>query len=74
MIDSDKGFYLKVMMCEECPHCDRWKRRGASFCYRDYKRLPVELQRALWRRIGRGYEKAFEAAFAWLAEDERGGL
>ena len=70
MIDSDKGFYLKVMMSEECPVCDGWKRRGSSFCFRHYKSLPVELQRPLWRRIGRGYERAFEEAFAWLSEAE----
>ena len=52
-------------MAEVCL-CRKPKKRGRSFCLDCYLRLPVNIQRALWRRCGDGYEEAYVAAKEWL--------
>ena len=62
---SDWGFYIEEFRSEEC-FCGREKRPKHSFCFSCYKKLPKEMQRALWRHFGRGYEQAYEAAHEYL--------
>jgi hypothetical protein len=50
--------------------CSRWKPKARSFCGACYHNLPAELRRALYRRIGEGYEAAFTEAVKFLAEQE----
>lgn len=46
--------------------CGRVKRPRQTFCSRCFQRLPPALKRALYRRIGEGYEEAYAAAVAAL--------
>jgi hypothetical protein len=32
--------------------------------------LPTAMQKALWRRLGAGFEEAYAAAKAWLLRDD----
>ncbi|MDY7035541.1 MAG: hypothetical protein SV375_05180 [Thermodesulfobacteriota bacterium] len=61
-------WYVDELMSEQCL-CERPKKRHHSFCYRCYRSLPGDLQRALYNRIGDGYEEAFEEAVKWLEEN-----
>ena len=67
-IEKDKRFYALELESEEC-QCGKQKKSGFSFCYNCYKSLPFEMQNALWKRIGHGYEEAYEEAFRFLIED-----
>ncbi|MBW1666739.1 MAG: hypothetical protein JRJ66_01570 [Deltaproteobacteria bacterium] len=58
-------WYADELMSEECL-CGRSKKRHYSFCYRCFKALPEDMQKALYQRIGEGYEEAFEEAVKWL--------
>lgn len=49
-----------------CPMCGRVKRAAETLCRDDYRRLPRELQKALYRRVGEGYDAAVHAAFDYL--------
>ena len=61
----DLKFYLDEFKSEEC-FCGKTKKARFSFCYGCYMSLPNEMQRALWRPFGRGYEEAYEEAVQWL--------
>jgi hypothetical protein len=60
-------FYLRELRGEEC-QCGKAKKSGHSFCWECYKSLPNDMQRALYRRYGYGYEEAYDAAVKWLTE------
>jgi len=78
---TDWKFYADELMSEEC-WCGREKRRHYSFCWRCYRKLPADLQKALYRKIpaclpsavrqawlsgrGEGYEDAYEEAVKYL--------
>lgn len=47
--------------------CGRVKRHRQTFCTRCFQALPPALKRALYCRIGEGYEEAYDAAVAALA-------
>lgn len=49
---------LSDLFGRSCSGCGLTKRADQSFCYRCYKKLPKRLQRALYQRIGDGYESA----------------
>jgi len=49
-----------------CPCCGRAKNPGHSFCGACYRILPQEMQRALYRKVGNGYEEAYAAAVRYL--------
>jgi len=58
-------FYIDELMSDECA-CGRPKWPKRSFCYRCYVRLPADMRRDLYKRIGDGYEAAYEEAVKWL--------
>jgi hypothetical protein len=62
---SDKRFYYIELMSNECA-CGYPKKRKQSFCYKCFKSLPEEMQKALYRLIGNGYEPAYDEALAYL--------
>jgi hypothetical protein len=62
------GFYLNQLKSNEC-FCGGTKKPKMSFCYPCYKSLPNEMQRALYQRLGDGYEDAYEEACQFLMED-----
>lgn len=43
-------------------HCGREKRARETFCRGCYYALPAPYRRALYSRIGEGYEEAYAAA------------
>jgi hypothetical protein len=49
--------------------CGRAKQPGKSFCYGCYKKLPPEKQKALYRKIGSGYEQAYDDAHTYLTRE-----
>ena len=66
---KEKNFYIRALASEEC-YCDREKKHGYAFCYRCYNQLPPEMQKALYRLVGKGFEGAYEEAVKWLSENE----
>ena len=48
--NNDRLFYLKNLAGEECL-CGKEKLKNNSFCYRCYKAMPVNMQRALTGEI-----------------------
>lgn len=66
-VDTSKygNSYIDALMSNECA-CGKTKQPKKSFCYRCYKALPRDMQRDLYRRIGNGYEEAFEEAVKYL--------
>lgn len=67
-IDKDRRWYAGELAGEQCL-CENYKSSGYSFCYRCYRELPGEMQKALYRKVGAGYEEAFEAAVKYLEEN-----
>jgi len=67
MKKNDTKFYLDELKSEEC-QCGAWKREKMTFCYVCFKSLPSHIQKALYKRIGDGYEEAREEAAAFLAD------
>jgi len=61
----DQRDLLKELAGSAC-RCGRVKRPRQTFCSRCFQRLPPALKRALYRRIGEGYEAAYQAAVASL--------
>lgn len=41
-----------------CPSCGDVKRHAQTFCTKCYRSLPIDLRRALYRRLGNGYDIA----------------
>lgn len=46
--------------------CGTPKRPMMTLCGKCYRALPREMQLALYRRVGKGYEEAYAAAAGWL--------
>lgn len=65
---KDRKFYIETYKSEQCL-CEREKKPRFSFCYRCYKALPPDMQRALYRPFGNGYEQAFDEACQHLQSD-----
>lgn len=65
---NDWRFYIDMLRSNECL-CGRYKKQKLVFCYRCYKKLPVAMQRALYNRLGDGFEEAFEEAVKYLGDD-----
>jgi hypothetical protein len=68
---KDAQFLLKELKSDECA-CGNYKKEGNSFCYKCYSNLPNDMQKALYRRFGNGYEEAYEEAYGWLETWEWG--
>jgi len=65
---ADWKFYLGELNSDGCM-CGRAKQPGKSFCYGCYKKLPPEKQKALYRKIGSGYEQAYDDAHTYLTRE-----
>jgi len=64
---DERQFYIDELKSDEC-RCGRPKQRGRSMCFRCYYALPNDMRRALYRRMGSGYEAAYDAAIKFLEE------
>jgi len=49
--------------------CGAEKGVGKSLCLGCYRSLPTDLQQGLYRRMGEGYEQAYEDASRYLREE-----
>jgi len=67
-MNNDIKFYLESFKSDECL-CERPKKPRFSFCYRCYKALPLDQQRALYQAFGGGYEQAFDEACQYLQSE-----
>jgi hypothetical protein len=65
---SDWKTYFKDLKSDGCM-CGKPKQSGKSFCYSCWSKLPSEIQRALYKRIGSGYEAAYDEATVWLTRE-----
>ena len=63
-----KKSILEDFLGTECSGCGGVKRPKMSHCGKCYWRLPKQMRTDLYKRFGEGYEEAFTAASAWLAE------
>ena len=63
--EMDLRFYVEMFQSDEC-QCGKYKQPKRALCLRCYKRLPQEMQRALYARLGNGLERAYEEAVRWL--------
>lgn len=66
---KDGLWYHSELMGNGC-QCGNEKKPGFALCFGCYKRLPVEMQKGLYHRLGKGYEQAYEKAVKWLSENE----
>lgn len=57
---------VQSLRCTTCPACGRFKNPGMSLCRTQYHILPPELRKALYCRIGEGYESAMTDALTFL--------
>jgi hypothetical protein len=64
-MSKDWKFYTKELSGKEC-QCGRVKRSMMSLCYGCYKKLPGHMQRDLYRKLGNGYEEAYDDAVEFL--------
>jgi hypothetical protein len=64
---KDRKFYLQVLKSDAC-QCERPKQVRRALCFKCFYRLPGEIRRALYSRIGQGFEKAYEEAVRFLNE------
>ena len=64
---KDFFFYVGELESEEC-FCGMPKVSGKSFCYRCFTALPHDMRRELYKRVGDGYEAAYDAAVKYLEE------
>lgn len=49
-----------------CPVCSKLKARNTAFCSGCYFQLPLEMRKALYKRIGEGFEEAYLNAKNYL--------
>ena len=63
--ETTRLFYVKAIKSDGC-QCGRKKQRGRAFCYKCWLRLPLELRRPLYHKIGSGFETAYDAACSYL--------
>ena len=65
---DDRKFYLDTLRSNEC-QCGKGKKPRYSLCWGCYHELPRELQIALYKPIGNGYEDAYDEAVIYLNTD-----
>jgi hypothetical protein len=53
-----------------CPMCAKSKRPAQTMCPACYAKLPGQLKKDLYKRVGAGYEQAVEAAMTSLGVTE----
>jgi hypothetical protein len=66
-MNEDRKFYVDSLLSVVC-QCERDKKRAYSFCYQCYNKLPLEMQRNLYCKMGDGYEEAYDMAVQYLSE------
>ena len=62
---DDLRWCLAVLKSDLCL-CGKRKNPRRSFCPYCFRALPDAMKAALYRKVGRGYEAAFQEAVQWL--------
>jgi hypothetical protein len=62
-------FLIRELSSDRC-FCGATKRPMQSFCRPCYSSLPPLLRKALYKRVGEGYEHAYDEAAAFLRSRE----
>lgn len=57
---------IRELLGTTCPACNGTKKTRQTLCGRCYHALPKNMQMALYRYVGAGYEEAYEAAVKFL--------
>lgn len=68
--DLDVRTLVNSLRCCTCPACRRIKKPAQTLCGACYKKLPAPKRRALYNRVGEGYEQAVADAFNTLGVAE----
>ena len=50
--------------------CGRPKQTNKTFCGQCYYKLPEKMRMALYRRLGHGYEEAYDDAVEYLKDEQ----
>lgn len=66
---TERVIELVRELCGTKCQCGSNKRSGELFCRSCYHSLPYDMKRALYRRLGNGYEEAYDAAVRTLKGD-----
>ena len=62
---KERMFFTETLASDEC-QCGRHKQPGRAVCFKCYARMPDEMRRTLYRRVGAGFEAAYEDAYKFL--------
>lgn len=62
---KDRLWYLEQIKGDECL-CGRTKKPRQAVCFTCWRRLPRDLQRRLYSRLGEGFEEAFDEAAQYI--------
>lgn len=63
--EKDRLASLAALKSGQC-RCGHAKQTGMAFCFRCWQQLPENIRRALYKRVGDGFEAAFAAACQFL--------
>lgn len=63
---SLEPYHDRLIYDDECEGCGNRKKLRQSFCPSCFNLLPNDMQRALYRLIGRGYRRSYDAALKYL--------
>jgi ribosomal protein L40E len=63
---------LQQLLGNVCQGCNGHKPSRMSHCRRCYFSLPKAMQRALYKRIGEGYEAAYAESLEMIKEERNG--
>jgi hypothetical protein len=69
MASITMGAALEVLKSDRCL-CHHRKKVKQALCTDCYIALPTAMQKALWSRVGAGFEEAYAAVKAWLLRDD----
>ena len=64
---DERWWYVQELRSDEC-QCGLFKKPGFSFCRKCFRALPLDLRRDLYRKIGGGYEEAYDASVEYLMD------
>jgi hypothetical protein len=67
---NELQFYVDEFKSNQC-YCGNKKRPNTAFCYSCYSSLPQEMQEALYKRLGFGYEEAYHKAIQFLESQKK---
>ena len=56
---------VRILLAPRCV-CHKAKKPRMAFCGDCFHGLPPAMQKALYRRIGSGFEEAYQAAKEWM--------